>query len=138
MAKNYARNLPQDRFLQTMQNFPPAVKALKQYHKENASTSSVITLTHDTTIVEITAAGVAAGFRWVATSDTAGSVITAAGTTANFDHIVPAATTRQFVVPIEKQGNSLASVQGVNRGEGLYQRVAFISAGIGSVLLSEF
>ena len=75
--------------------------------------------------------------KWAAGANNGPSVIAIAGT-ANFDFIVPTATVRRFVVPQSVVG-SYASVQGVNRAEGLYSGVAYISAGVASsVLTSEF
>ena len=58
---------------------PPAVKSLEQYVYENGTASSVISLTHDTTAIEIGTGGTAAVMRWVTTSDTQASIIAIAG-----------------------------------------------------------
>jgi len=118
---------------------PAPYKAVKQYVNENATASSVITLTQDTTAIEIGVGGTPAVMRWVTTADTQASIIAVAGATANFDHIIPANTVRRFVVPIEAQvAQGYSSVQGANRENGLYQRVAIKTQGIASVLLSEY
>ena len=119
---------------------PAPIKALEQYVLENGTASSVITLTQNTTAVEIATGGTAAVMAWIATTDTTASVIAIAGTTANYDHVIPANTVRRFVVPIEAQSNSqgYSSMVGDNRAYGLYQRVAIKSQGIGSVLTSEY
>jgi len=137
MSQNYARGVPMGNNQIPFQNCPPAVKAIGQYFTENAATSSVITLTQDTTAIEITntAANRAVAIRWIATGDTAASV-----TSANYDHAVAANTTRRFVVPIEAINNAdgYSSAVGANRSNGLFQRVAWISFGPASILGSEY
>lgn len=121
-----------------IQNAPPPTSILASFNRENASTSSVTLLSHDTTMLEIAAIGGPAAMRFVRTGDTQASVVSATSG-ANFAHIIPASTVRQFVLPVEAQGTASASVQGINRGEGLYQRVATISAGaVSSVLLTQY
>ena len=135
---NYAPQLGLDKNTHPIQNAPPPASVLAIRTRENASASSVISVTHDTTMIEIAAVGGPAGMRWVRTGDTTGSVVTAASG-ANYSHVVSTGTVRQFVIPIEATGSGGASVQGVNRAEGLYQRVATISAGAASsVLLTEY
>ena len=135
---NYAPQLGRDKNTHPIQNAPPPTSILASYNRENASASSVISVSHNTTMLEIAAVGGPAGMRWVRTGDTTASIVTATSG-ANFAHIISSATIRQFVIPIEATGSGGASVQGVNRAEGLYQRVAIISAGaISSVLLTEY
>lgn len=94
-----------------------------------AGVSSVITLTDNTTTIEVGAvAGGGVLLKWIATSDTAASVI---GT--NFDNFVPADTVKKFAIPQERIGT--ASIVGANVQNGLYKRVAFVSA-IGAALSS--
>lgn len=136
---NYAKGLPRDRGLEPMQQYPAPFVALARQSTENATASSVITLTQDTTAIELGATGGAAVMRWVATADTQASVISIAGATANFDHLVPTGTVRRFVVPIESNpATGYGSMQGANREYGLYRRLAYKSVGIASVMLSEF
>jgi len=45
---------------------------------------------------------------------------------------------RRFVIPIETRADQGSSAVGINRGEGLYQRVAIKSIGIASVLTTEY
>lgn len=143
--QNYAVGIPHDKNHQDLQDFPAPLKAKARYNDEtNAGISSVISLSHDTTVVEVYAGGSAAAIRWIPTTETAGvtpfaSVITLEGTTANYDHVVPVNTLRRFVVPIETAVTNPESVQGVNRLNGLYQRVAVKTfAVVGSVLTTEF
>lgn len=144
MSNSYAEMLPKDKSGTTMQEYPAPVKAVAVTSSENATASSVITLSQNTTAIEIAATGGTAAFRWVPASETAavapaGSVITAAGT-ANFDHIITAGTVRRFVVPIDvfnSRGNT--SVQGINVQEGLFRRIAYMNAGaLGSVMTTEY
>ena len=104
-----------------------------------------MSVTHDTTIIEIAATGKAAGMRWVPTTETAavapaGSVVTGAAGTENFDHMIAEGTVRRFAIPIEAIPTATfeQSVQGVNRAQGLYERFAVISVGIGSVYSTEY
>jgi len=137
MSLQYANALPVDASSQPMQQFPAPKLAKARYASENSSTSSVISVTHDTTTLEVAAVGGAAVLKWIATTNTNPSVISAAAT-ANFDHVISTGTIRRFVVPIEATGTNPASVQGVNRLNGLYQRVAIKSIGVASVLLAEY
>lgn len=127
---------PIDRANNPMLQFPPAFVSQARYDNENATASSVMTLTDNTTVIEVTALGVSAVLKWIPTTDTTASVISAAGT-ANYDHVIPAGNLRRFVIPIER-ALPAPSIQGINKAMGLYNRVAIKSTGIGSVLTSEF
>lgn len=143
MTVNYSRALPRDSGDQTMQEYPAPIKALANTTSENATVSSVINLTNDTTAIEIAAQGGAAAMRWVAASETAavapaGSVITAAGT-SNYDHFIPSGTVRRFVVPRDVfNARGQSSVQGLNVQEGLMRRVAYKTIGVSSVITTEY
>ena len=124
---------------------PSPQVALSSKGTTNASASSVITLTQDTTQVEVEVMGTgAAAIKWIATGDTVGSVysISSVGATfpPNFDHVIPRDTVRHFVVPIESQtSQGYSSMQGANRENGLYRRLAIVTAGgISSVLVTEY
>lgn len=146
MSKNYSPGLPWGKNEVAKQNYAPPIVALASTHKENASASSILLLTHDTTEIAVTAIGAASFLgiagKWISQSNinssvAATSVITAAGT-ANFDFIVPGGTVKRFVVPISTNPQT-GSVQGVNRELGLYPGVAFKTlAGNASVLTAEF
>lgn len=141
MSVNPYKNLPRDSQGNPMQEFPAPFKAKARYTNENGIASSVITVSHDTTTLEITANGGAAIMRWVASADTEGSVIGIAGATSNYDHVIPANTLRRFAIPIETTYQAPSSMVGINIENGLYRRVAIKSAtllGLSSVLLSEF
>lgn len=142
MSVNPYPNLPHDKGNVPMQEYAIHASIKAVYARDDASNSSVITLSNNTTAIEITAIGaspVSAVMRWVSIADgttAATSVISAAGS-ANFDHVIPNNTTVKFAVPIEGIAPHYAS-QGANLENGLYRRVAIKSTGVGSVLLSEF
>jgi len=115
------------------------IPAVNRYSSENASASSVISLTSITSAIEIAAVGGPAVVRWIKTSDTQASVVSAASG-ANFDHVIPTGTFRRFVVPIEVNPttNNATGSLGTNPANGLYQRVAYKSIGTASVLATEY
>ena len=138
---NYSPALPNDKNQNPLQESPAPILAKQRFTSENATASSVVSFGHDTTAIEVAAIGGAGvAIKWIATGDTGASVITLAGATSNYDHVIPTNGTnpRRFVIPREIAGSYAASVQGLNRAEGLYQRVAFKSFGISSVMLSEY
>lgn len=129
-----------------MQQFPAPYPALSTSTKfrDNAVASSTLTLTKDTSEIEVGAInGAGVVIRWVPLTETASvspySSVVSSGVGANFDHFVPAGWYRQFVVPKETQGLGTAPLA-VGSTFGLYQRVAIINAGTAasSVLVSEF
>ena len=128
----YAKGPPIGDNQQPITEAPPPVRALVSRFIENATTSSVISVTHDTTALEVATTGVFAFFRWVTTGDTQASV-----TATNFDHVIPPNTVRRFIIPIEAIANQ-TSVQGMNRSAGLFQRYAWATNGAGSVLSTEY
>lgn len=134
---NYPRPLPRDGGNFPMQEYPTAIVALARYGSNNAAVSSVVTLNDNTTVVEVTAASGPVAIKWVASTDTTASVIGSGGT-ANFDHVISNGQTRRFVVPIETFVKQ-SSVVGLNKQNGLYNRIAWIAPGpIASVFSSEF
>jgi hypothetical protein len=138
MATNPYPKLPADNMGTPMQEYPSPKVALARKGAENSAASSVISVTHDTTTIEIAAVNQAAIMRWVPTTDSTASVVGVEGT-ANFDHVISKDTVRRFAIPIESfVGNNPSSQMGANRRNGLYQRVAVKSVGVGSVLTSEF
>lgn len=144
MALNYSKGQPVGDNGVPQFDAPAPVRALEQYTYENGTTSSVISLTDNTTALEIAAGSAGAVMRWVPVTETAAvspfaSVIAVAGTTANYDHVIAANTVRRFVVPQEVTPNQgTSSMVGDNRAYGLFQRVAVKTFGIGSVLTSEY
>lgn len=142
MAKDYALGLPVGGNGIPFYNSPPPVKAVRGTYSENATVSSVITLTADTTAIEITSVGSPVAVRWVGQTDAVGSVVTAAGVgTSNYDHLLTSSARVRLIVPIEVQrstGAPNASMVGGNIDNGLFQRVAYKTQGIGSVFVTEY
>lgn len=135
---NYAKSLPRDRNNSEMQGYPAPFVALQRF-VATTLTSSVVTLTDNTTAIEVgTVGGGGVLMRWIPATETAtvspfGSVLT-----TNYDHFIPANSFRRFVVPIETMPSQ--SVVGANIANGLYRRVAWLAATAppSSVLASEF
>ena len=134
MGMSYARPIPVDRDGAKLQGFPTPTSTLGSVDRENASASSVTSLSVHTTVIEVAAVTTAAGIRWAVNQET--SVVTAVSG-ANFDHIITAGTVRKFVVPRRIQAPQPSAV-GLNIQEGLFNGIATISTGIGSVLLSQY
>jgi hypothetical protein len=111
------------------------IPAIVSTASENATASSVITVNDNTTDLEVAAVGATGFVKWISRTDTTASVIASAGT-ANFDVIIPAGTVRRLVIPRESMGT--ASVVGANVQNGLYNRVAYKTAGIGSILATQY
>ena len=136
MSVNPYPFLPRDKGQEPMQNYATHASIKATYASENGTASSVITMTPDTTALEIAAVGGTAVMRWVRTGDTQGSVVSAAG--GNFAHVVNSASVRKFAVPIEVAYNAPSSMVGANIINGLYRRVAVKTVGAASVLLTEY
>lgn len=127
-----------------MQSYPPNVISFDSWQAENAVASSVISLTPNTTLLEVGAfGGQGIVIRWIPITETAAAAgakasVVASGLGANFDHWIPPSQYRQFVVPKETQGQ-VAGGQ-IGSVNGLYQRVAWINAGTtaSSVIASEY
>lgn len=142
MSLNYSPNIPRDSGGAPLYNSPAPRRAGSVTSIDNASASSIISFSHAATTIEVAAVGGGAAIRWVPTTETAGvapfaSVITTqAG--ANFDHVVSTGTIRSFTIPIETMSGTLGSIVGINRREGLFQRIAVKGFGVSSVLLSEY
>ena len=127
MSKNIYPALPVDGNNEPLQNYGPP-KASQSVTSGSALVSSVITLTDNTTMIEVGAAsgqgGSAILLKWIKTTDTGASV-----TSGNYDNFIPPNYFRQFAVPLEVTGVTGASVVGANTLNGLYKRVAFIAHG---------
>lgn len=131
---NYSNGKPLGNNNVPQYDAPATSSTVAMRNSDNATASSVVTLTQDTTDVEVAAIGGAAIIKWVRTTDTGASV-----TSAGFDYVVSKDTVRHFVVPIEVQtSQGYSSMQGANRENGLYQRLAFKSTGISSVYVTEY
>lgn len=141
-GQNYARGVPMGNNQAPFQGLPPAIKAVNRYLSENATASSVVTLTPNTTSIEITTQSAAVAIRWVYVTDGTGpatSVIAVAGATANYDHIIPQNTRQRFVVPIEVNNpQGYGSFVGANIENGLFQRLAYKTIGVASVSVAEY
>lgn len=131
----YAKPIANDKNGNALDSQPIPLKAITTVVSENATVSSVITLNDNTTDLEIGAVGAPAFIRWIGRGDTQGSVISAAGT-ANYDNMIPSGAVRKFVIPVETIGTS--SIVGANIANGLYNRIAYKSGGIGSVLSAQY
>lgn len=136
MSVNPYPFLPKDKGGADMQDFVIHASIKATYGAENGSASSVITVTPDTTAIEIAALTTGAVMRWVRSADTQGSVISAVG--GNFAHVIPPNTVRKFALPIETMYQAPSSMVGANIINGLYRRIAIKSIGVGSVLLTEY
>lgn len=139
MAKNYASGMPVGNNQMPVGALTPApFKAINAYADENGLLSSVITLTQNTTVIELAAQSSPVIMKWVAQGDLEASVF-ATASTASYDHMIPANTVRRLVVPIETNpATGYSSMQGANRENGLYRRVAYGTTVVASVFLSEY
>jgi hypothetical protein len=144
MAQNYAAGTPVGGNQVPLYGSPAAFKSVQEFYSPNAVASSVVTLSQNTTALEIAAGATPVIMRWVAIADGTGAQtsVIAVGT-PNFDHVIPANTVRRFVVPIETGVNAMAgatttSFVGQNREYGLYQRVAYKTEAAASVYVSEY
>ena len=142
--KNYAKGKPVGNNQVPFFDAPAPITALATAVRDNAVASSILTLTDDTTLIEVAATNGPAYVKWltqaVVDSSVAGtSVISAAGT-ANFDNVVPKDTVRTFIVPIAFSASAEAqgSVVGVNVANGLYKNVAIKSGPIASVATTQY
>lgn len=128
---NYAKNIPRDVGGSPMDGYPAASRANVTRMSENCVASSVVTLHHDTSTLEIGAfGGQGLVFRWVPVGETAAvaprASCVSSGASANYDHYIPSGNVRRFVVPKESAGLTAGNVGSIN---GLYNRVAYINAG---------
>lgn len=133
MSANYGKPLPVDRDGGKMVMSPPSASSLGSKMRENAATSSVMAFNDNTTVIEVTALGTAAGLKWATNQAT--SVYTSI-LSENYDNIIPPNSTRIFVVPRLTQ--AVNSIVGLNIQEGLFPAVALRSVGIGSVLVAQY
>lgn len=131
----YANNIPNDITGNDIQGAAMLIPALITIVSENATVSSVITVNDNTTDLEIAAVGATGFVKWITKGDTTASVISVAGT-ANYDVVIPSGTVRRLVIPRETLGTS--SIVGANIANGLYNRVAYKTGGIGSILATQY
>lgn len=139
---NYSRGVPMGNNNVPFQGngTPPAVAAINTTIRDTTpTTSSIRTLTQDTTAIEVAATGGPVYIKWlsraVTDSSVAGTSILATGAGANFDHVIPASTYRRFVVPISTNNpQGYSSQVGANVENGLYPNVAFVGGTGASVI----
>lgn len=131
----YATPIPNDIAGNDIQGAAVPQPALVSITSENATASSVITVNDNTTDLEVAAVGVTGFVKWIGRNDTTASVIATAGT-ANYDVVIPPNTVRRLVIPRETLGTS--SIVGANIANGLYNRYAWKTAGIGSILSTQY
>lgn len=137
-GQNYARGVPMGNNEVPFQNCPPAVKTVLSRISENATTSSVITMTANTTALEVATQGTSALIRWITVADTEASVFGNASV-MNFDHVIPPNTMRRFVIPIEVNNpQGYGSMVGANIENGLFRRYAWRTQGVASVFSNEY
>lgn len=132
----YANNIPNDTTGNPIQGAGMLVPAIVSTVSENATASSVITVNDNTTDLEVAAVGSTGFLKWIGRGDTTASVISSVGGQANFDVVIPAGTVRRLVIPRETSGTS--SIVGANIQNGLYNRVAYKTGGIGSILATQY
>lgn len=139
MAKNYAAGDAVGNNQMRISGAHAPVKAVAQYYRSNGTSSSVVTMTPNTTAIEVGAQGAAAILRWVYVTDGTGANSSVIST--NYDHVIPSGEVRRFVVPIETGSYGVApnaSIVGVAVENGLFQRVAIKIEGVGSVFTTEY
>jgi hypothetical protein len=143
---NYSKSLPRDTGGAPLQEFPAPYKAVVTTHKPNCSSSSILYLNPNTTLIEVSAfGGQGVAVRWVPSVEGAaatpfGSVVGATsllGISPNFDHIIPTGVVRRFVIPKETMGQATGQAASIH---GLYSKMAFINTGTtaASILATEF
>lgn len=140
---NYAKKLARDVTGEAMQEYPAPFKTVASvYFRDNLPPSSVVSLSQDTTLLEVGSfGGQGTVIRWVPIGETPGNFYTSvisSGLGANYDHWVPAGTYRKFMVPKETQGQ-IGAMQ-IGSVNGLYQRIAISNAGLtaSSVLVTQY
>lgn len=137
-GQNYSRGIPMGNNQIPHFNSPPAVKAIVSRMSEDASVSSVITMSANTTAIEIGTTGTGALLRWVGTGVTDPSVFGNASV-MNYDHFIPANTNKRFIVPIEVNNpQGYSSQVGLNIENGLFRRYAWRTQGVASVYSNEY
>ncbi len=116
---------PYTRFKLDKNNYPyPSMSDVsKQSWSGAPSSSSVIGLSPNTTVIDVSAFG----------GNSANSAILlkwggVAVTTSNFDSVILSGEQKILAVPQSVQGAQLASVAGANAANGLYNQIAVISA----------
>lgn len=139
---SYAKRQAVDESQSTIQNAPTPFPAKVSWNIANGVTSSVISLNPNTTRLEVSAVGgQGVTIKWIPTTDTTSASVVSSGLSqANFDNFIPAGTNRWFVVPKETSGTPINPNVQTGSIYGLYQRVAWINAGItaSSIIANEY
>lgn len=134
MAAPY-KPIPVDKNGSPWQNTPPLSVALQTFSSENATVSSVLNFTDQTTALEVMTGAAGGALKWITAGNTNPSVVTAAGT-SNYDVLMPPNSVRKLAIPQETQGVNSIVGQGVQAG--LYRKVAWKTFGIGSIMSAEY
>ena len=123
---------------------PPAVRALAATVKDaTTTTSSILILNQNTTAIEVASTGGPVYIKWLGQStvdsSVAGTSVVGTGAGANFDHIIPAATYRRFVVPINTNNpQGYSSQVGANVENGLFTHVAYVGAATSILAVTQY
>ncbi len=138
----YARRQAVDDSENIIQNAASPFPARVSWNVANAVASSVVSLNPNTTRLEISAVGgQGIAIKWIPTTDsTSASVVSSGLSQANFDNFIPAGTMRHFVVPKETGGTPINLNAQIGSIWGLYQRIAWINAGVtaSSIVANEY
>ena len=130
----YARELPVDKNNNPYTVSSPNFQSL-QATTGTPTTSSIISLTDRTTVVEVTAIGGPIMMKW-------GNTSIATGNAAVIDNAIPPNTSRTFVVPQSVFAvSSNQSVMGANGANGLFNMLSVKTLGassIATVIVTEF
>lgn len=155
MSVNYSKGKPVGNNGVPQFDSPPPVRAVARSGITNAASSSVVSLSADTTAIEVAVVGTGgAVMKWISSTDTNPSVfsISSVGATnpPNYDHFIAPGRMRRFVVPVESFPSgafyygspstvAVTSQVGANTENGLYRRIALVTAGgIASVMVTEY
>lgn len=132
---SYARRLPIDQNNNTFPAPPPFTSYQSQ--SGNPSASSILTLTQNTTVLQVMSIGGNSGNAGIIGKWAGNAAVSVTG--SNFDFMVNSGQVSTFVVPQSVMGNS-ASIQGANTQNGLYPLVAlkWATAQASSVLTTEY
>lgn len=143
---NYAKGVPMGNNQMPFQGngTPPAVAAIGTTVRDTATTtSSILVFNQNTTAIEVAAVGGPVYIKWlsqsVVDSSVAGTSILGTGAGSNFDHIIPPATYRRFVIPINVNNpQGYSSFSGANRENGLYPNMAYIGAVTSIIAVTQY
>lgn len=118
-------------------NYPIALIPAKiSNHSQSvvATTSSVMTLSANTTVLNV----MVVGNSGTGSAGALGKWGSSSVNTASFDFMINAGQNLTFAVPVSVFGAPLASVAGANAANGLYNTVSFIQVGAASIFTAEY